>query len=177
MDLLILWILVADCNTRTETTSLPRAMAETRKQKVSKISALLYQHCILPDPNRFAETGSITPTQSLRHKATRECLKWTSAMGHARYFTTRIVKDAVEKMVADYELVLPSTFSGMQSSWLEHQTKILQKLLTRSKKTVAAMDNCETQAWDCMEGLDADAHGLDPEEDPVVQSLCHLTCS
>ena len=139
------------------------AMASSRDSKVSLICDKIYEHCIAPNPERIATAAAVLPSHNLRHKGTRDCLKWTGKL-EGRYFTRSIVKDALELMLRKYDISLPETLENMHDSWLQKQSTLLQKLLSRSKKSVA-MDNEETQAWSCLE---FDADGLDVSEEHIV---------
>ena len=130
-----------------------------RRARIEWICDKVYASCIQPDPSRLANTGAVTPTNSLRHKATKNSLAWAVDLEAGRLFTASIVRDALVRMLTKYELHLPSTVGFTSENWLDSTSKKLQKLLTRARKcTSAAMADDETQPWDI------DAWGMDASE-------------
>ena len=146
-----------------------RAMLE-RDAKVQKVAALLYTHCIQPDKERVSRTGSVLPTTSLRHKATRDLLSWTRELAGARYFTLALVRDSLEFIAKEYSLQLPATPGFSVSGWARDEAALIHPILKRSRKSTASElsepaaperaamgDDADTQPWNC--------YNLDPCED------------
>ena len=144
-----------------------------RDAKVQKVAELLYTHCIQPDKERVSRTGSVLPTLSLRHKATRDVLHWTRELAGARFFTQPLVRDSLEYIAVTYNLQLPATPGFSVSAWAKDEAAIIHPILKRSRKstvgeslahvpeapkTPGAMgDDAETQQWHCFD--------LDPNQD------------
>ena len=155
--------------------------AMERKAKIEKVSSLVYQYCVAPDLERVKATGSILPTTSLRHRATRHALRFAKDLGEGRFFTEALTRDVLRHLVTRHNVHLPSTPGFQFEAWVREQGSTLHKLLKRARKSVAlvgtdqhesgdeegeecpAMDEQETQAWSCMDAWDE--HGLDPAED------------
>ena len=146
-----------------------RAMLD-REAKVQKAAALLYTHCIEPDKERVSRTGSVLPTQSLRHKATRDLLTWTRELAGARCFTHALMRDSLEYIAKAYALELPAVPGFSVRSWAQDEAAVIHPILKRSRKSTArelsepaapdpeAMaDDAETQQWSC--------YDVDPFED------------
>ena len=142
-----------------------------RRAKIEKVSSLVYEYCVAPDPDRVKNTGCITPSSSLRHKATRHALRFAKDLGEGRFFTQALTRDVLRRLITRYEVHLPSTPGFDFEAWVRDQSATLHKLLKRARKSIAtpeesgdeepaAMDEQETQAWNCMDGW-----GLDPGED------------
>ena len=137
------------------------------------IAQAIYDHLILPDPERVARTGSLTETTSLRHRGTRESLLWVKEhfANSGRLFTESMVKAAVTQLVEDdrFPFDLPATPGFEISSWIHGQAGSLHALLKRARKSTAAplamADNTETQPWSCMDEMPE----LDATQD---SSLC-----
>ena len=133
-----------------------------RKNRVHRLSALIYENCIQNDLERFQSTGSVLPTSSLRHRSTRDCLHFAKSL-QGRWFTKAMVKDALSHLLSVHQPKLPEVPGFSLESWLEQQTKCLQPLLARARRSTVqggdqegqvvegAMaenpDNAETQAW------------------------------
>ena len=124
------------------------------------IAQAIYDNLILPDPSRVSRTGTLTETQSLRHKATRKSLEWVkdhfSQTG--RLFTEAMVKDAISQLVEQekFPFELPATPGFEVSSWITSQSRSLHTLLKRARKSTAAAvmaDDYDTQPWNCMDGM------------------------
>ena len=138
-----------------------------RATRVETLASLLYQHCICQDRAHFEATGTVTPTGSLRHKATRQCLTFAKNLT-GRWYTQKMVKDALDLMIKQNGLSVPEVPGFSMKGWLEEQSKILQPLLSRARRStikdevshdevaqvdpakpsaMADPDNAETQAW------------------------------
>ncbi|CAE7249659.1 unnamed protein product [Symbiodinium sp. CCMP2592] len=60
---------------------MPSYVAEqSRKQKVERLAELIWEKVCQPRLCEIRETGVLTPTNSLRHRATRELLSWASQL-------------------------------------------------------------------------------------------------
>ena len=88
-------------------------MELTRDQRVAELARLLYVNIVEGDRDRIAKTGSITATSSLRHRATRNSLRFVrDQMDSGRWFTIQMVKEAIKKLVRNYNLQLPTSAPG-----------------------------------------------------------------
>ncbi|CAE7820362.1 unnamed protein product [Symbiodinium sp. CCMP2456] len=134
-------------------------MEVTRDEKVRRLTTLLYSNVCLPDYGleRIRTTGALTPTNSLRHRATRKCLEFSRDLD-GRWFTYQMVTDAVNNLLSDYQLEIPTNTPGFsRENWVSQTSTTLLHLLQRSRRTVAgsasndAMDTAETQVLDEME--------------------------
>ena len=147
--------------------------AMERKAKIDMVCSLVYEYCVAPDLDRVKKTGCITPSNSLRHRATRHALRFAKDLGEGRFFTEALTRDVLRRLITRYTVELPSTPGFELEAWIRDQSSTLHKLLKRARKSVAvvgiadsedeqcaAMDEQETQAWDCMDGWD-----VDPTED------------
>ena len=131
-------------------------MELTRDQRVAELARLLYVNVCEPDLERIAKTGSITPTNSLRHASTRRCFCFVrDEIDSGRWFTHQMVTEAIQKLVNDYNLQIPTTCPGFSlGKWISEEATKLLHLLKRSRKSVAgtvnqsAMDTMETQVLD-----------------------------
>eukprot|EP00439_Symbiodinium_sp_Y106_P038931 s182_g4.t1 len=64
---------------------MPSNVAEqNRKQKVESLAELIWEKVCQPRLPEIRDTGVLTPTNSLRHRATRELLSWASQLGSGR---------------------------------------------------------------------------------------------
>ena len=160
------------------------APAMERKQKIDRITKLLYEYCVVPDKERIQTTGTILPTSSLRHQATRHALRFASSLKdiHGRFFTKALTRDCLNQLCTHYKLELPSTPGFTVAAWVEQESEVLHKLLKRARQSTAkpdpselppsdddheAMDNMETQVWDGVPVVD-----LDPTEDLQMSMFC-----
>ena len=144
---------------------MPSNVAEqTRKQKVERLAELIWEKVCQPRLPEIRDTGVLTPTNSLRHRATRELLSWASQLGSGRWFTTGMVKAALVKIVDSHALEVPETTPGFSwESWYTTTSDSLSTLLSKARRSTVgsapksddeAMDDGETQPWE-----------LDPLED------------
>ena len=134
-----------------------------RKEKLLKLAGLFYEHLIKPDPERVKDTGALSPTKSLRHKATREAFAFARQLGNGRFFTEAIVRDTLKIMAATpmkYDLEMPSTPGFSIECWVKEEAAILHKLLKRARRSTAMGDTVETQPWD----INSWSAHLDPAE-------------
>ena len=132
----------------------------TRKEKISKLSKLLYDNCIAVDPQRFEATGSISPSRTLRRKATREAFMFARHLP-GRWFTKSLVRDALHEFVKDYQPKLPEVPGFTLQMWVEQQASEVRDLLSRARKSTAGKENAmanpdelETQHWEFDEDED-----------------------
>ena len=139
-----------------------------RRAKIDAITKLIYQYCVEPDKERIKRTGTITPTNSLRHQSTRHALRFAKSIGTGeRFFTKALTRDCLKHLLTHYTVELPCTPGCTTEEWIKQQGEMLHKLLKRARKSTAAMEE-ETQAWDVMAGME-----LDPTEDlPLPVNLC-----
>ena len=155
----------------------------TRKEKVQKLSKLIYENCVASSLQRFQETGSVTPTTSLRHKATRKALEFASdlAQDNTRWFTVPLVKDALQMMITSHPAAaqVPKTPGFSTEAWLQQQAKVLAKLLSRARRSTAKLNladcpspsQCEGEGDGAMpkapspDEMETQAYDPDPAED------------
>ena len=130
---------------------------------------LLLDNLVNPHRERIKVTGSLLPTQSLRHRETREALSWAKDLnlGEGRLFTQPLVRDTLADLMEKHSVEVPETPGFVMKSWIEHESFILHKALKRARKSTVtsvsgsapAMAEDETQAWSCMD------ENLDPTQD------------
>ncbi|CAE7171134.1 unnamed protein product [Symbiodinium microadriaticum] len=130
---------------------MPSTTAEqTRKQKVQKLADLIWKNICQHRLPEIRETGVLTPTNSLRHRATRELLSWANQLS-GRWFTTGMVSEALQIIVETQKnFAVPARRSTVGST------------------QPGAMDDGETQPWD---------GGLDPMEDSQVPLMSKRSSS
>lgn len=136
--------------------------ALSRKLKVEKLATLIWDNLCSSYLSEIRYTGALVPTNSLRHRSTRERLQWASklSIGAGRWFTDGMIKDALAKLLVDPGFELPDTPGFSKDTWLSSTSSSLSKLLSRARRTtVSAMDCDETQPWG--------PFTLDPTEDRV----------
>ena len=137
------------------------AMADTptRDEKVRRLAELLHENLVEGQMDRIRQSGALTPTNGLRHRRTRECLKFVHGLDGGRWFTHGMVRDAVVLLMKAHPLELPSIPGYSEKTWVNQTVDVLLNLLQRSKKnskavsgpgasTDDAMDNAETQILD-----------------------------
>ena len=134
----------------------------SRDQKVETLAKLLREHVINPQIDKDRTSGSVCPSNSLRHRNTRDLFAWCSKL-EGRWFTSSMVTDTLRKVMSTGEIQLPQTPGFSLQTWIAGEASILHKLCVRGRKSVegkatsamaANPDELETQAWD-----------LDPAED------------
>ena len=124
----------------------------TRDQKVERLAELLHENLVEGQMDRIRQSGALTPTNSLRHRRTRECMKFVHGLDEGRWFTHHMVRDAVVLLLKKHPLELPSIPGHSEQKWITETVSVLLNLLQRAKKTKPgvddAMDNAETQLLD-----------------------------
>ena len=84
----------------------------SRGEKIKTLSGLLFAHCVQDHRAQVEARGSLSPTNSLRHKVTRDRLGFARELtgdNGCRYFTESLVRDALLEMVRVYQAKLPNT--------------------------------------------------------------------
>ena len=151
-------------------------MALSRATKVADLAKHIYEHVICPQEETIATTGALTPSRSLRHRATRDLLRWAASLPQGRWFTQGMVKAALDKISKEQDLRLPEVPGFSMPNWVAGEATELHKLLKRAKKLAPELppeseeeeekpkqpapmdpDNAETLPWP----------QLDPEEDSM----------
>ena len=137
-----------------------------RREKVETLAKLLREHVINPQIDKIRTTGTVCPSNSLRHKSTRDLFAWCAKL-EGRWFTAAMVTDALRQAMSAGDIQLPQTPRFSMQTWIAGEASILHKLCLRGRKSmegdkaVSAMapnpDEMETQAWD-----------LDPDEDSAT---------
>ena len=137
-----------------------------RGAKIKVLSDLLFANCVEHHRAHVEARGSLAPTNSLRHRVTRDRLAFAKNLkdeSGCRYFTEPLVRDALLHMIRAHEVKLPSTPGFDLDTWARSEAQNLHPLLKRARKlqgdsgaNPAAMDDAETQPWSCE---------LDPEQD------------
>ena len=146
------------------TVAMPSIEAgNSRKSKVERLATLIWEHLCRDFLSEIKETGTLCPTNCLRHRVTTQRLLWASNvnLGGGRWFTQGMIKDALAKVVDRPGFELPETPGFTKDGWLSATSSSLSKLLSRARRSTvspaqAAMDCDETQVWDS---------ALDPWED------------
>ena len=127
-----------------------------RNEKVRELANLLYSNVCDGDLERIRTTGALTPSNNLRHRATRTRLQFVRDLD-GRWFTYRMVSSAVRFLLSDFQLEIPRNTPGFsEENWISQTSTSLLHLLQRSRRTVAersptsndAMDHAETQVLD-----------------------------
>ena len=98
------------------------AMDMSRDDKVRELAQRLYVNVCEGDLERIRTTGALTPTNNLRHRATRQKLQFTRDLD-GRWFTYQMVSDAVRYILSDFQLEIPSTTPGFQYRELDSTDK------------------------------------------------------
>ena len=132
--------------------------------KVLALANHIHDYIVRPQLQRIQETGSLVPSKSLRHKATRELFTFAHTLS-GRWFTVKTVKASLQIILRDKYFSLPEVAGLTEEAWLNDQAAVLQALLVKAKKngssgkasdstglnssspTPAAMDDWETQPW------------------------------
>ena len=130
-----------------------------REAKIKVLSDLLFANCVEHHRAHVEARGSLAPTNSLRHRITRERLAFAKnlkADTGSRYFTEQLVCDALLHMIRAHEVKLPCTPGFDLDTWARAESKNLHPLLKRARKAQGdspanpvAMDDAETQPWSC----------------------------
>ena len=144
----------ASTGTVTTTNSISKHILATmagslRGEKVAYLAEKLYNNLVDGDQNRIALSGVLSPTNSLRHKDTRERFSWVQhEFSGERLFTQAMIRDAIAKMALDKSifLVVPQTPGFSEKTWIEDQAKAIHALL----KKVAGLELCSGMSVDCM---------------------------
>ena len=131
-----------------------------REAKIKVLSDLLYANCVEHHRDHVQARGSLAPTNSLRHRETRERLRFAKDLkddNGSRYFTVALVRDALVHMTRTRDVKLPSTPGFDLHAWASAEAKNLHPLLKRARRTQqpgkvapndSAMDDAETQPYD-----------------------------
>ena len=145
---------------------------------MKKLANLIAQHIIGGHEERIQRTGSLSPTKSLRHKATRELFGFAWKLD-GRWFTAAMVRDALRQLLKEKRFSLPDVPGCSESTWLNDEAQTLQKLLMRAKKSRAAPEPSDLVDSDGAESMNPDEAetlpwpDLDPSEDsPFHLNLC-----
>eukprot|EP00439_Symbiodinium_sp_Y106_P006158 s7870_g1.t1 len=112
-----------------------------RGEKVAYLAEKLYNNLVDGDQNRLALSGVLSPTNSLRHKNTRDRFSWVQhEFSGERLFTQAMIRDAIAKMALDKSifLIVPQTPGFSEKAWIEDQAKAIHALL---KKVAEAIDD------------------------------------
>ena len=132
-----------------ETYILVTMAGSLRGEKVAYLAEKLYNNLVDGDQNRIALSGVLSPTNSLRHKNTRERFSRVQhEFSGERLFTQAMIRDAIAKMALDKSifLVVPQTPGFSEKTWIEDQAKAIHALL----KKVAGLELCSGMSVDCM---------------------------
>ena len=123
-----------------------------RQQKTEEIAKSLYERL---DLQYVQQTGSLFPSQSLRHRASRDKLSFMQTFqydGVERLLTERMAR-CVLQMLLEWGLQIPSAPGMDTRKWLDVTSKVLHKMLKKARRgSGGAMDEDETQVGD--DGLD-----------------------
>ena len=95
-------------------------MGSTRKEKVTQLADLIYHHVVEPQKEQIKATGTLTPTKSLRHKATRACLKWAAEL-EGRWFTLTMVRDSLKMVTMTHQVELPEVPGLSMVAWIDSE--------------------------------------------------------
>ena len=153
------------------------AMGLTRGQQVKHLASLIGKYVVEGHEERIRTTGALTPTRSLRHKATRELFVFATNLD-GRWFTAAIVKDCLRQLLKEKRFDLPAIPGCSEETWLNDESSSLQKIFMRAKRSCAKPgpdelvseaesmnpDEAETLPWPM----------LDPNEDPCVDLILCL---
>ena len=155
--------------------------AMVRDGKVQTLARLITGNIVLPQHDRIWNTGSLLPTNTLRHRSTRSLLSWATSLEPGRWFTQKIVRDALDLVMKQGRLTLPEGVPGFSpQTWLNDESTKLHRLLLRAKKStvdtpearsaplvpnppaMADIDTCDTLPWTYSTG------SLDSSEDRAL---------
>ena len=138
-----------------------------RQQKTEEIANFLYKRL---DLKYVQQTGSLFPTTSLRHRASREQLSFMQTFkydGVERLLTERMARSVLQ-MLLQWGLEIPSAPGMDREKWLDVTSKVLHTMLKKARRGSGAMDDAETQ----IVGDD----GLDSSEDRGPHEGLQLFC-
>ena len=137
-------------------------MGSKRKEKVTKLADLLYHHVVEPQRERIKATGTLPPTKSLRHKATRECLKWAAEL-EGRWFTLTMVRDSLKLATMKHQVEVPEVPGLSMVTWIDSEAARLQKLLRRARKCSPDLPDSEAEQSEHEQPQREPQHGMDPD--------------
>ena len=106
---------------------------------MDQLSDLFWHNLFRDYLSDIRTTGSLVPTNTLRHRSSRHRLLFASQVS-GRLFTEGIVKDALQKVMTDHAVELPSTPGFTLDCWLDTTASSLSKLLQRARRSTVAMD-------------------------------------
>ena len=156
--------------------------AMVRDGKVQTLASLITDNMVLPEHDRIWNTGSLLPTNTLRHRSTRSLLSWATSLEPGRWFTQKLVRDALDLVMKQGRLTLPEGVPGFSpQTWLNDESAKLHRLLLRAKKStvdtaaapeppvpslpaMADIDTCDTLPWTYSAG------SLDSSEDRAIST-------
>ncbi len=130
-----------------------------RELRVKKLEEKLHEALVLPDQGEYlAKTGRFLRSNTLRTKSTRDAFKiileaandpcayndLDSEAGSSRFWTARVVADALKLLVKKHSLEVPQLPGFSWHGWIKEQTKLLHDLARRASRNSKAMDGDPT---------------------------------
>ena len=105
-------------------------------EKSRYIAESLYRFCVVPDDGkRLRETGSVSPSSTLKCRAAKAAFEWASSVPHKKkYFTLAACREAIQLLAKKPDVHIPQVVGLPLELWLEQQAKIVLHLCQRSRK-------------------------------------------
>ena len=119
-------------------------------ERAAIVAEKLYEALVLPDMGAWlAKTGSFLRGTNLRSKRNRAAFSIIMeasagvASTDARFWTKRMVSEAIAKVIQDHGLEIPMLPGFVWATWLKEQTALLHPLAKkalRNSKSMSAVD-------------------------------------
>ena len=106
------------------------------------------------DEEHLRRTGRVTKVFHFRSAKNRKLFRWVQDVHGNRFFTRKAVSESLRLMFRAHKLQLPEVPGLSFKAWIEQESKLLQELLQKARRSLA-MDDDETQVvQDCREFVD-----------------------
>ena len=145
--------------------------AASLESKAIVIAENIYRTCVAPDSGqRLRETGVIPPGTNLKQTRTSRAFSWVNDIDVSctrRFFTLAACQRGIEKLLEKPGVQVPVVHGIPHQLWLMQQTRLVQYLCQRARKTVGSslrfplLQQSRVMDWQDTLPLEASCWGLD----------------